>query len=139
MRPQRRPRDVVQSLMIHNRVDEDDNWVGLKLERGSWVNLQATRHGPWGVSDANPRGDGASMRSAWKARVIDFRFKVGISSGTTTTKPVVDSILVRHAYTRGQISVEPRQVPLLGPCNCKFPRLLVYTTFLPLPVLTSLI
>jgi len=64
MRPSCRPRDTIQSLLTYNQTDEDDRWVGLKLEKGSWVNLQATRRGPWGVSDANQGGDGSSMRGA---------------------------------------------------------------------------
>lgn len=115
------PRNFVQSVVVHNDIDEENRWVGMRLERGSWVVLSARRTGPWANRDTSAVGGASSMRGAWKGRIIDFRFKNGSGDrpGRATNKPVLDGILVRWAFTRSQICVEPASTRHIGPCNCK--------------------
>lgn len=121
----RRPRDIVQSITIHNELDGEQRWVGLKLERGSWVNLSAAKTGPWARRNANPQADGDSIRGAWKAQVVDFRFRVtgeGRDPRPLTCKPTLEAVLVRHAFSRREIHVDPQQHSLnAAPCNYLYP------------------
>jgi hypothetical protein len=57
----RPPRNFVQFVIVHNEIDAEDRWVGMKLEWGSWVTLSARRSGPWDNWDNTALAGGSSM------------------------------------------------------------------------------
>jgi hypothetical protein len=63
------------------------------------------------------------MNGTWKAQVIDFRFSGGNTAHRSmTSSPQLEAVLVRHAYTKSQIQVDPAlSIHATSPCNYIFP------------------
>jgi len=51
-------------VAIYNKLDEEQRWVGLRLERETWVNLNASRIDPWPCKNTYHQGGGDSIRGA---------------------------------------------------------------------------
>jgi hypothetical protein len=100
----RRPHDLVASVLVHNKVDEEGRWVAMKLEKGSWVNPRASCKGPWRHRYMNSFGNAESMDGTRMAQVVDFCFSVGNNVHyVTTSSRLLEVVLVRHAYTKSKI------------------------------------
>lgn len=75
----------------------------MRLEMDSWVTLRAATRGHWG---RNARAHGEdSAAGAWKAQIKQFRWSTQNASSTRT--PKLEAVLVRHAYLRRQIHLDP--------------------------------
>lgn len=100
---QSKPIEEVQSVVLYNDVDVQGRWIPLRVEIGSWVTLKASHRGPW-ARDARVHGVD-SFAGAWKARILEFRFKVITRRGKDVLQ--LDAIKVRHAYQRRQLQLDP--------------------------------
>lgn len=114
------PTAGVQAVVIYNDKDLRGNWIPLRLEVGSWVTLMPAERGPW-ARDARTHGD-QSFVGAWKAQVMRFRWHWNIINGRRVM--VLDGVLVRHAYQRQQLELDP-EAPTVEPRKSNF----VYTSY----------
>lgn len=112
----RRPRSEVAAVTLHNTHNEQGEWIPTRYERLSWVRLNPGRHGTW-AREARRHG-GESMRGSYKAQVIDFRFKLD-GRKNVCNKPELEAVLVRHAYHRDQVLLDPEIRYARPSCNCK--------------------
>ena len=99
----RRLGSEVQSVVIYNDQDESGCWIPLCLEIGSWMTLQLALTGPW-TRDAR-RHRGATNAGAWKVEIRRFSWNYAWVDGRSVLH--LDSILVRHAYQRRQLLLDP--------------------------------
>jgi hypothetical protein len=99
---ERRPRSKVQAVTVCNDQNVAFDWIPLRLEVNSWVILKAVPTGAW-ARDARAHGE-ESFAGAWKAQIKDFRWipNAGRNGGMK-----LEAILVRHAYHRRQIVLDP--------------------------------
>jgi hypothetical protein len=99
----RRPCSEVQSVTVFNdRNAMSLDWIPMTLEIDSWVTLKIAATGKW-ARDAQAHGEDSFAR-AWKAQIKQFRW-VPRSGNNGNVK--LDSILVRHAYLRRQLQLDP--------------------------------
>lgn len=122
----RRPRSTVAAVVVHNDEDTHGNWIPMKLEMGSWVTLKAGSHGAW-ARDAKAHGS-ETYGGAYKGKIVSFQFKATSIDGreSTSRPPILERILVRHAYMHRQLVLDPNVVQTEPRhCNCE----LVPTTF----------
>ena len=96
----RRPKSIVQSVILHNDQDVHGNWIPMRLDRDSWVLLQPKSEGPWGREARRHGGD--NFRGAFKAQIVDFSWTPGVRGASN-----LDKVLVRHAYQPRQLSLDP--------------------------------
>ena len=87
----RRPKSIVQRVILHNNQDVHGNWIPMRLDRDSWVLLQPKSEGPWGREARRHGGD--NFRRAFKAQIVDFSWTPGVRGASN-----LDKVLVRHAY-----------------------------------------
>lgn len=99
----RRPRAGVQSIVVYNDQDVGGQWIPLRLEVGSWVTLKPASTGPW-ARDSRRQGE-ESNAGAYKARIVEFQWSYSTVRGKVVMK--LESVLVRHAYERRQIHLDP--------------------------------
>lgn len=99
----RKPRAEVCAVVVFNDQDVDGRWIPMRLEIDSWVTLRAAARGHWG-RDARAHGE-ESAAGAWKAQIKQFRWSVQDAASTRT--PKLEAVLVRHAYLRRQIQLDP--------------------------------
>ena len=69
-----KPIEEVHSVVLYNDIDARGKWIPLRVEIGSWVTLRASSRDPWS-RDARVHGVDSSA-GAWKAQILEFRFKV---------------------------------------------------------------
>lgn len=112
----RRPRSQVTSVTLHTTHNAEGDWIPTRYERLSWVRLNPRRSGDWAREARRNGGD--NMRRSFKAQIVDFRFKVD-KRKLVTNKPEVESVLVRHAYHRHQVLLDPERCHDRVPANCK--------------------
>jgi len=94
---------------MHNEIDFEQRWVGQRDGSGSWMNLNAATRGPWAQRNRGLGGNANSMNGAWKAQVVVFCFQNGNNPRRpATTKPTLDTVLVRHAFTRRKMHLDPQ-------------------------------
>jgi hypothetical protein len=96
----RRPKSIVQSVILHNDQDFEGNWIPLRVDRDSWVMLQPTSAGQWGREARRHGGD--NFRGAWKAQIRDFSWVQGVRGRSN-----LDQVLVRHAYQPHHLVLDP--------------------------------
>lgn len=101
--------------VIFNDQDAAGRWIPLQIEIGSWVTLKPTTTGPWS-RDARRHGK-ESNAGAWKARVIQFHWSFSKVREQMVMK--LDSILVRYAYQRRQLLLDP-EVAATEPRACNY-------------------
>ena len=99
----RRPRAGVQSIVVYNDQDVGGQWIPLRLEVGSWGTLKPASTGPW-ARDSRRQGE-ESNAGAYKARIVEFLWSYSPVRGEVVMK--LESALVRHAYERRQIHLDP--------------------------------
>jgi len=105
-----RPRSSVQAVLLNNFVDNEGNYVPMRVEINSWVNLMPGKIGGH-AKDAAKHG-GAAIEGSYKAKVLGFR----VSSGMR----MVSAVQVQHAYMRRQLDINPKTPVQDAACNCKF-------------------
>ena len=120
----RRPRSEVVAVTLHNTHNNQGEWIPTRYERWSWVRLNHGRNGTW-AREARRHG-GESMRGSYKAQIMDFRFKFD-GRRPVSNKPEVEAVLVRHAYHRHQVLLDPEIHHDRVPCNCESRRRFVST------------
>lgn len=112
----RQPRAQVCAVTLHTTHNDDGEWIPTRYERLSWVRLNPGRIGSWAREARRLGAD--NMRGSYKAQIVDFRFKVD-KRRVVTNKPELQSVLVRHAYERHQVSLDPEERHARVPCNCE--------------------
>lgn len=112
----RRPTSQVAAVVLHSTHNADGEWIPTRYERMSWVRLNPGSIGAW-ARDARRHG-GDDMRGTYKAQIRDFKFKVDHRK-VVTNKPELQSVLVRHAYHRHQVLLDPQITRDRVPCNCE--------------------
>lgn len=112
----RRPVLEIAAVTLHSKHNDQGEWIPTRYERLSWVRLNPGRIGTW-AREARRRG-GDSMRGSYKAQIVDFMVKVD-GRKLVTNKPALESVLVRHAYHRHQVLLDPEICHDRVPCNCE--------------------
>ena len=95
------PISIVESVILHNDKDLEENWISMRVDIDFWVMFQASTQGRWGNEAKNVGGDG--FRRSFKAQMKGFRF---IQSSTSAAVRLLE-IRVRHAYHRWQLELDP--------------------------------
>jgi hypothetical protein len=112
----RRPVSKIAAVTLFSTHNESGEWIPTRYERLSWVRLNPGRNGTW-AREAHRRG-GDSMRGSYKAQIVDFKVKVD-GRRHVGNNPAVESVLVRHAYHRHQVLLDPEIPHDRVPCNCE--------------------
>ena len=112
----RQPRAQMCAVTLHSTHNVEGEWIPMRYERLSWVRFNPGRVGSWAREARRHGGD--NMRGSFKAQIVDFRFKVD-KRRVVTNKPELQSVLVRHAYERHQVSLDPEERHNRVPCNYK--------------------
>lgn len=105
-----RPRSSIQAVILNNSVDDEGQYIPLRVEKNSWVNLMPGKTRGH-AKDAAKHG-GAGIAGSYKAKVIDFRLSPGMKS--------IAAVRVQHAYMRRQLDLDPAVPVLNAACNCRF-------------------
>ena len=98
---QRRPRDEIEEMLLHNTRDANGAWVGETFRKGDWIFLQPSAIGPHRVRQ---RG---VMEHHWKGHLQRFK---KLSNGNLVA-------IVKHVYTPQDIYIRQQT---RFPCNCKY-------------------
>ena len=98
-----RLRSYVQSVILYHLQNGVGDYIPTKIEINSWVGLEPEKRGGH-AHEAKKHGN-------YLARVL--KFKICLDGSTIST------IQVQHAYSRQQLKLNPRDVPVEGACNCK--------------------
>ena len=98
----RRPTSRIESMCIHNRVDEEERWIPIIIKKGSWITMQQNKR-----RKLNPTM--SHYINAWKGRVKEFKLDAGKKM-----------VLVQHIYMHKDLHLHrnttlPRHRP-----KCKF-------------------
>ena len=101
-RRSRKPPSSIESMLIHNRVDEMERWIPLVIRKGSWITMQQNKRRKTNPSISH-------FINAWKGKVKQFKLENGKKM-----------VLVQHVFMHREIQLQsgtslPRHRP-----NCKF-------------------
>ena len=98
----RRPKRIIQSMVLHNSKDEEQQWEPHVFQEGDWVYMQPSAIGPHRVRER------ANVDLHWKGRLIGF--KQVRDKGTVA--------IVQHVFMFGHIRLRGVTNPRDFPCNC---------------------
>ncbi|KAI5056110.1 hypothetical protein GOP47_0029631 [Adiantum capillus-veneris] len=100
----RRPSSSISSITIPASISVENQWVGQRINKGSWVLMQPRRP---------KRSSGINVyRSAWKARVLDFKVEIG--------KRSVKEVLVQHVFTHPEVIANGGNVSDIHQPRCNY-------------------
>ena len=102
-----RPRSSIQAVLLYNSVDDEGEYIPLRVEKNSWVSLMPGKKGGH-AKDATKHG-GAGIAGNYKAKVIDFRLSHGMK--------LIADVQVQHAYMRRQLDLDPTSPLANAACN----------------------
>ena len=88
----RKPSAQVESIIINNTLDENNQWIPQTIVKGSWVLLQARQ---------GKRRSKNEFLSSWKGRVKDFRL--------AENKKTVKEVLIQHVYMHKELCLDECQ------------------------------
>ena len=63
----RHPKPIIQSMVLHNSKDEEQQWEPHVFQEGAWVYMQPSAIGPHRVRER------ANVDLHWKGRLIGFK------------------------------------------------------------------
>ena len=63
----RRPKPIIQSMVLHNSNNEEQQWVPQVFQEGAWVYMQPSAIDPHRVCER------ANVDLHWKGRLLDFK------------------------------------------------------------------
>ena len=97
------PREEIEELLLHNTRNENDEWVGERFCKGSWIFMQPAAIGPHRV---RRRG---VLDQHWKGRLLGFK------------KKRVEGMvaIVQHVYSLSDIHVRSDGERKGFTSNCK--------------------
>ena len=99
----RRPKPIIQSMVLHNSKDEEQQWWEPHVfQEGAWVYMQPSAIGPHRVRER------ANVDLHWKGRLIGF--KQVRDKGTVA--------IVQHVFMFGHMRLQGMTNPRDFPCNC---------------------
>jgi hypothetical protein len=104
-----RPCSSIQAIILSYSVDDEGEYIPLRVEKNSWVSLMLGKTGGH-AKDATKHG-GAGIAGCYKAKVIDFRLSHGMKS--------IVVVQVQHAYMRRQLDLDPTIPVTNATCNCR--------------------
>ena len=98
----RRPKPIIQSMVLHNSKDEEQQWEPQVFQEGAWVYMQPSAIGPHRVRKR------ANVDLHWKGRLLGF--KQVREKGTVA--------IVQHVFMFGHMRLRGNTNSRDFPCNC---------------------
>eukprot|EP00249_Psilotum_nudum_P003441 c16831_g1_i1 orf=25-393(+) len=108
----RRPRNFIESCVLHNIKDNDGDWIPTKFSLYSWVTMQPSMRGPHCV---RKKGSGC-LDNHWKGRILELCIS---EKGMGVSK-----VKIQHVYTYKELSLDPNIQYPSYPTHCMFPYIL---------------
>jgi len=105
-----RPQSSIQVILLNNVVDDEGNYIRLRVEINSWVSLMLGKSG--GHAKYSAKHGGATIGGSYKAKVLGFRINLSMVA--------IFEVQVQHAYMKRQLDIDPRTPIQDAICNCKF-------------------